>query len=206
MPSRKSNDAAFASEKGTIELNSEFLSSLLRQHLKTALSPFPLQYPLFEKRPAVPDRTFISTNEIWEAIHLENLRSEMTATLDSFFIFEWFPRSPGLYYTQKGQQARDEAQKHILKIENGVITYDTFGKACMLDGGIGNIRLKPIASEQLGGDYYLMSASSDGICHKGFPIAIPAHEYRTIIEQITGRGCVVKTVIGKLKFVPDRSN
>lgn len=197
------DDAADRGGKGTVELNGDSFSSLLRQHVEAALSPFPLQYPNFEKRPKAADRTFISNNEIWEAINYERLRSEMTAVLDSFFVFEWLPRSPGLYYTPKGQYARNEAKKHILKTEDGLITYNHCGKAFMLDGGIGNIRLKPIVSEQLGGEYYFMSASSDGTCHQGFPIAVPANEYQTIIEQVTERGSVVMTVIGTLKFVPD---
>jgi hypothetical protein len=49
-----------------------------------------------------------------------------------------------------------------------------------------------------------MSASSTGVCHEGFPVALPADEYEKCISEITEKGTSVRTLIGKLKFIPDR--
>jgi len=70
----------------------------------------------------------------------------------------------------------------------------------MLDGGIGNIRLSPIS---LGGqDFVMMCASSSGVCHEGFPVALPVHLYTQCISEIRERGAVVRTLIGTVKLIP----
>ena len=152
--------------------------------------------------PQAQDKRFHGNNAIWEALISNQLkRTDLNIILDSFFIFEWIPRSPGLYYTEEGQRARKEASSRIISIDNKIVVYDPYGKQSMLDGGVGNIRIKPIMLE--GNEYHFMTASANGVCHEGVPVAIPSKLYNDIIEEISGRGVVVRDLIGKLKLVPD---
>lgn len=170
----------------------------LKQHLSTSGY---LAHPDSTIQPPIADQIFHSNNELWEAfLRTKQLRIGHRVTLQSFFIFEWFPRSPGLYFTERGRDARREAQNRIRTIDNGVIVFDPYGKMSMLDGGIGNVRLRPIV---VGGrDLVLMSGSSDGECHAGFPLAVPLELYESIIDEIRARGAVVRTVSGILKAIP----
>src|SRR5436309_3168861 len=69
-------------------------------------------------------RIFHSNNGIWEAILREKLRYNATVIFESFFLFEWFPRSPGLFHTDSGRFARQEARRNIENISNGVVVYN----------------------------------------------------------------------------------
>jgi hypothetical protein len=82
-------------------------------------------------------------------------------TLENFLLFEWFPRSPGLFYTDYAMSPRDEAMFRVISVprspglahidyamtEQNVRDYmyifDPYGKTSMLKGDIGSIRLKP---------------------------------------------------------------
>jgi hypothetical protein len=70
----------------------------------------------------------------------------------------------------------------------------------MLDGGVGNIRLRPVLIQ--GREFMFMSASANGICHQGFPVAVPLDIYGRCIEQIRERGAVVRTLTGQIKIIP----
>jgi hypothetical protein len=142
-----------------------------------------------------------STNALWS----DNIRADKhyhgcKIKLDGFFLFEWFPRSPGLYFTENAFSAREEAKNRIIGIKSGVVTYNPYGKQSMLDGGVGNVRLAPL---EIGGQtWFFMSASDNGVCHQGFPVAIPAVLYQKCIDEIRGRGAAARTLIGELKLIP----
>jgi len=147
-------------------------------------------------------RHFYSNNDIWEAIIGMGFKSPTARiSLDSFFLFEWFPRVPGLYHTEDGKWARMEAQQNI-ELEGGVRVYNPYGKMSMLDGGIGTLRLKPVSID--GQDIYLMSASSDGFPDHGFPIGLPELLYGDLIDEILERGCVARSIFGRLRYLPER--
>jgi len=72
----------------------------------------------------------------------------------------------------------------------------------MLDGGVGSIRLQPI---EIGYEsVYLMTASSTGTCHEGFPVGLSQELYGQCYDEIFQRGCVVRSLIGKLRFLPKK--
>jgi hypothetical protein len=190
------------SSENLIPLEPGSIDNLLTPQLAQAL----LLAPAIEKREGkLPPRgglTFHHNNSIWEEVNLERLkRSDVDITLDSFFLFEWLPRSPGLYYTPEGRSARREAKMNIMSTSGNRIVYNPYGKLSMLDGGVGSIRLKPLKIE--GENHFFVSASSSGLCDEGFPVAIPEDLFNKIIDEISSRGSVVRTVTGKLKFIPD---
>jgi len=197
------DDALSNSNKNLLTLEPWQFNPILWNHMSTSNYLFPIGNTLSPTEQSSPDKIFIDNNNIWEQVFYNKLRrTDAKIKLESFFLFEWFPRSPGLYHTEDARYARDEAQSRITKIENGVVIYDPYGKQSMLDGGIGNVRLKPI--NLMGIDNYFMSASSNGNCHEGFPVAIPVGLYNFIIDEIIDKGCVVKSLIGKIKNIPDR--
>jgi hypothetical protein len=172
----------------------------LESHISTA--EYKLAQPQLTHAIGEKDRVYHSNNGFWEAVIYGVLkRTDLKITLDSFFIFEWLPRSPGLYYTPAARSARDQAQKHIKGFENGVLVYDPYGKESMLKGGIGNVRLKSIVLDN--SPYFLMGASSDGMCNEGIPVAIPSHLYNKFIDEVTARGSVVRDLVGSLCQVPE---
>ena len=169
-----------------------------------------------------PDRIYRDNLAIWNAVLNERLRASITITLEDFYLFEWFPRSPGLFYTPDAEQSRryahefeipypgspqtrgvDEAsqlQDQIYKPDFMHI-FNPYGKLEMLKGGIGSIRMqdKVIEGERL----WFMTVSSTCTAHEGFPIALPDHYYGQMIDQVITNGVAACTITGALRFVPD---
>ncbi len=181
-----------------MSLNEYQYKPFLADHFSTAaylLEPQP-------SGPSVPDQVYHSNQDIWNAVINESLCNGAVVTLENFLLLEWVPRSPGLYYTNRGKYAREDARRNIASIENGVVIYNPYGKQSMLDGGVGNIRLKPVIHENIA--LSLMSATSTGICHQGFPVALPKDLYVTYLPEIRRKGAICCTVVGELMFVPDK--
>ena len=149
------------------------------------------------EEPATRDRRFVTNNELWEAILFERVRAPMHVVLDSFFLFEWMPRSPGLFHTPEAVRARREAANHVMHVDAGMVVYSPRGKQSMLDGGLGCLRLKPI------NDLWFLGASSTGTAHEGVPIAMEQELYKSCIDEITERGALVRDVHAALTFIPD---
>jgi hypothetical protein len=189
------------STKNLLALNLWQFQSVLWTHISASNYLYPTNDQASDSTQISRDKSFIDNNNIWEAVFYNQLRrTDAKIKLESFFLFEWFPRSPGLFHTEQAKEARQQAGSRILKIENGIVVYDPYGKQSMLDGGVGNIRLKPINLN--GMDYYFMSASSNGNCHEGFPVAVPVEYYNRHIDEIATRGAVVRTLIGKIRNIP----
>ncbi len=170
-----------------------------------------------------PDHAFASNKILWDAVLSEQLRPSTTIKLENFLLFEWFPRSPGLYYTDRAEWSRQDALNYTLELPissqlNGVDDagktgsqpfipdymriFDPYGKIQMLHGGIGSIRLKDKTIDNVGRVWF-MTASSTNTAHEGFPIALPDRYYQKYIDQIATNGVAACTLIGKLRFVPD---
>lgn len=164
-----------------------------------------LSYINYRIPPVVPsevnrafDRHYNREENIWSDVISRKTRFEHYVHLEGFYIFEWLSRSPGLYFTDDGRRARDEAEHEVYSRENGIITYNPHGKYSMLQGGYGSIKLKPVTLRD--GDYFLVSASSSGICHQGFPVAIPSALYVNYLDEIINKGAAYCSLIGKMHF------
>jgi len=172
--------------------------------------------------PPQPDRRYSDNRAIWNAVLNERLRASITVVLEDFYLFEWFPRSPGLFYTPDAEQSRRYAHEFEIPypgpaqsrgvgetgrpegqtyIPGFMHIFNPFGKLEMLKGGIGSIRLqdKEIDGERL----WFMTASSNCTAHEGFPIALPDYYYQRMIDQIINNGIAPFTITGTLRFVPD---
>jgi hypothetical protein len=118
--------------------------------------------------------------------------------LEDFHITEWLPFAPGRYFADGADGQREYASKHIAEDRD---EYTPEGKASMVRGGIGAIRLgeKPVGSELI----YFLGASSNGIAHQGIPIALPKSEYRRVIHAIKDHGGCRARLVGTLRTMTD---
>lgn len=165
------------------------------------------QYAVASRAADAPRRpiNFVSNEEMWRAFHNRQLPDTTHLRLEHFHLFEWFPLSPGKFHTKEGQNLRGEARYGLQKDEQGIY-YDPYGKANMIKGGIGAVKLnsRPLANEYGQQEsYYLMTASSNGVCHEGVPVLIPRRQYTDLIARIRDEGAVPVIVEGEMKRLPE---
>src|SRR5690349_40830 len=73
-----------------------------------------------DEREQIEDRKYFSNSAFWKDIlDPQKATAERIVALNGFNVFEWIPRNPGLYHTERGAQARIEAQYHIRSIDHG---------------------------------------------------------------------------------------
>jgi hypothetical protein len=137
---------------------------------------------------------------VWELFTTERLYDTKRVSLEQFHLFEWFPLSPGLYHTRHAAIARRAAFQEIQ--QQGQTYFHPRGKAQMVQGGVGAVRLLPARVD--GEDYYFMTASSSGICHQGFPVLVPRHFYGPIKERILHFGAAPVSLSGEMRYVRDQ--
>jgi hypothetical protein len=154
--------------------------------------------------PAQGERaTQAQTNEdLWRQFLAEQLYDTKRVSLEHFHLFEWFPLSPGAYHTAAAAGARREAFAELQRDADGQLYFRPGGKARMVRGGVGAVRLRPqpIGTEP----YYFMTASANGVCHEGFPVLIPRHYYGPIKERILAQGAAPATLSGEMRYIPDQ--
>lgn len=122
--------------------------------------------------------------------------------LQGFQLTEWFPRSPGLYWTQKGYIARQMAQKEIEEIRDRILVFTPTGKSYMRAGGIGTTR---VLEHQTGGSTYkILCATSSGNCNAGIPVVMPKDVYHRIEDPLLTQTSLEVDVEGVYSTIPFR--
>jgi hypothetical protein len=121
--------------------------------------------------PQTPDMRFRTNEEFWNKLLYTSMPSLRWVKLEGFKLIDWFPRSPGVYHTREAEEHRREARRFLARDEKGEVIYEPSGKMHMIEGGIGSLRFKPIKIDGI--DFWLFTATSDGFCHSGVPVAIP---------------------------------
>jgi hypothetical protein len=202
-------------------------SIILPQTIGRSLSMKPV---IGEKR---RDRDYYTSETFWHDILSERVGAERAVVLHAMRLFEWFPRNPGLFYTNKARSAREIAQYHIRGIDQRVYDafqanadappdhatlirsmtdatgparrkiYTPYGKMSMLQGGIGCIRLQPVRLED-GERAWFMSATSGVAPDEGIPLLVPDPLYQDVIDHIRGVGFATMTIRGRIRFIPKR--
>lgn len=166
-----------------------------------------------EQLPSARDLDYTTTEQFWGDMLAERLRARRFVTLHRVLLFEWFPRSPGLWYTPRAEWSRQMAAGHTLHLTDeehslylasnppDPVVYDLYGKQAMLDGGIGCVRLNRRITPH--GPLWFMSASSSPHADRGVPLAVTDQDYDAVIESIIDDGAVLCTVAGMLMSLPD---
>jgi hypothetical protein len=136
---------------------------------------------------------------VWGRFVAEELFDTRRATLEHFHLFEWFPLAPGRFHTGEAQQMRAMAARSLTLQADGRTYYTPAGKASMVEGGIGAVRLRP---RQVGGEpHYFMTASSSGVCHEGFPVLVPRRFYGPLKARMNAEGAVPATLSGEMRYI-----
>jgi hypothetical protein len=119
--------------------------------------------------------------------------------LKGFRITDWFPRSPGVFWSKHARWARDEvyASRPESDPELGLI-YTPESKMGLIEGGgIGTIRLRPRnVDETL---CWFGTAVKSDHCHVGIPLAIPD----TLLQESAIHWGDTVDLKGRVKFLQD---
>jgi hypothetical protein len=131
--------------------------------------------PLFFKNTEAPstsrrDKEFVSEADFWN-------KSEQpvfgVVRLTGFKITDWFPRAPGVFWSERARMARETvfASEPEQDAQLGKFYSPQSKMGLIENGGIGTIRLRP---RQIDGVYCWLATALTGInCHTGIPLAIP---------------------------------
>jgi hypothetical protein len=139
--------------------------------------------------------------EVWSQFINEYLYDTRRVTLKHFHLFEWFPLKPGKFHTEEASGYRGRAERQLRRSADGETYFNPYGKASMVQGGIGAVRLRP---RQIGGElHYFMTASSNGVCHEGFPVLIPRRFFGRLKQRILGEGAAPVTLSGEMRYIPN---
>lgn len=156
-----------------------------------------------------------TNTEVWRQFITEHLYDTRRVTLEYFHLFEWFPIKPGQFHApgaeEQRQNAYEFAEWHSGLAELGYLPkgssldaglyFNPFGKASMIRGGVGSVRLRPRSIH--GVEYYFMTASSTGVCHEGFPVLIPRHLFGSLKRRILNEGAVPVILSGEMRYISD---
>lgn len=112
---------------------------------------------------------------------------------------EWIPRSPGLYHTQEAKSERQQAGGCVYNISDSDTVYEPEGKLMMVRGGVGCFHLAP--KEVSGESLQFLSASSSGVAHKGFIIALRPDLFSQIDQFIGNNGGFTADLQGEIRYL-----
>lgn len=144
----------------------------------------------------VPDQEFSSNEDFWKSFITGQAKAMCWVKLNNFRITDWYPRSPGLFYTENAKWHRQQSERYRRE-ENGVVFLEPYGKINMIEGGLGSIRFK---TQLIDGEMnWLCTATSDTFCHSGIPLAISEYLMRQIDLESGSRF----TITGQVCFLPD---
>lgn len=165
---------------------------------QTRLAHYPM-VDRFTPAPANNSQKADENEEVWRLFISEQLYDTRRVTLERFHLFEWFPLSPGKFHTTEGKENRRRSAEAMFQTAQGAVYYNPYGKASMLRGGVGAVRLRPrlVAGEP----HYFMTASSSGVCHEGFPVLVPRRFYGQLKRRMLAEGAAPVTLSGEMRYV-----
>lgn len=117
--------------------------------------------------------------------------------LRNFYLTEWIPLSPGLYFTPDASESRKYAKKSYKIFSR---EYLPLGKSYMVLGGIGCLRLKPRKINNK--DYFILGATANGIAHEGIPVLCTEDIYLNLINGIKENGKINVDLKGTVQLLP----
>ena len=144
------------------------------------------------------DKTYADNKSFWaDALAAKHLPGSHII-LDNFHLTEWLPFAPGRYFTPDAGGQRELAAHHVARDRD---EYTPEGKASMVRGGVGAIRLAEKKVEE--NLTYFLGASSNGIAHQGIPIAMLQDEYNQVMPAIVDHGGCRVGLVGRLRTMTE---
>jgi len=184
--------------------------------------------PEEDPRPQGRTTTYVTNVDVWGDVHGQRVRAGQQITLEFFWLSEWFPLRPGLFHTilaygarrfaegrpgglyNPGRELREPFTRHVdlqrartlaaSYSERPIYVFPPAGKAAMLDGGVGSVRLA--AKDTPDGMLWFMGASSTAVSHEGLPVALTPDLYDTYIDAISTHGAMCCTIRGQARVLP----
>lgn len=146
-----------------------------------------------------------SEGEFWAMALEHRPAAGYRVSLEDLCVTEWLPYSPGRYHTEDARWERRQATRQISSIADRpdgtkFVEFTPHGKASMVRGGVGSLRLAPKGSSS--GLIYFLGASSSGYSYKGIPVAFDANCYDRLEPDIRTRGYSWGSVVGEIRILP----
>ncbi len=134
----------------------------------------------------------------WRDVTFGHLRVGDRIKLLGFQVSPWFPRKPGVFWTNIARSAREKALiSHVENNEGGEIVFDLYGKNLMAElGGIGSVNLRKDR------DVVLFTATASGNTDEGIPIRCDQSVWKKISGALRKDGMVEVDITGTLTNLP----
>jgi hypothetical protein len=119
--------------------------------------------------------------------------------LNAFRLSDWFPRSPGVYWSRYGVRARQNVygQGSVVDSKLGPIFEPRAKMSLIEEGGIGTIRLRPRRID--GTDCWFATAVKGSQCAGGIPLLVP----HTFIKEGAIEWGGTANIFGTVRFLQD---
>ncbi|WP_456621985.1 hypothetical protein [Bradyrhizobium sp. P5_C12] len=146
--------------------------------------------------PSPGDRVFQSEEQFWEEAQLLTFH---TVQLQEFRLSDWFPRTPGVYWSRHGTMARESTYRNSTTVDPklGRIFSPQSKMSLIEKGGIGTIRLRPRRVDNT--DSWFATAVKGPQCAGGIPLLIP----HAFVESGEIEWGDVVNIVGKVRFLQD---
>lgn len=147
----------------------------------------------FKNNPNIPGEKIF-----WRDIMLGDIQKYDNIALYGFQISPWFPRKPGIYWTNTAAMAREKAwQKHVESIDKKMIVFDVYGKTLMAElGGIGSVNLRKDRNN------VLLTATASGFTDAGIPILCPSAIWKKIKQELDKNRHLEVDLKGTVEMIP----
>jgi hypothetical protein len=166
--------------------------SFLAQYLRAILP-----YVLDPRRILARDRDIENEEQFWSYARRDDPCN--VVRLDDYTLSDWFPRTPGVYWSDDAERAREDvySDQGYSDPQLGQY-YEPVAKAALIEnGGIGSIRLIP---RKIDSDFYCFATALVGeYGHGGIPLAIP----RDLLERSGATWGERVNIVGRTRYLQE---
>lgn len=136
----------------------------------------------------------------WREAINGTIREGSKVSLHNFQLSTWFPRKPGIYWTDRARRARETAyNRHVEGIKKDVLVFDVYGKTLMAElGGIGTVNL------QKNRDSVLLTATASGETHKGIPLVFNQRAWQQLRSYFSHDRMIEVDLEGTVEGIPSQ--
>jgi hypothetical protein len=136
------NDIQFGGNQKYVLFERDIISTL-KDYIDTALFKLLKQDTTSVN---VADKEFFFNEDLWDYLINNRGYPNQVLKLRSFFLLEWIPTSPGLFFTRDAIYLREEAEyrsREYIRHNQRFIELRPDEKRSMVRGGLGSLRIGP---------------------------------------------------------------